>query len=103
MKQLPDGIQDRKSEYFELFPRGTQYDIISVDGIWRNECLQWAIDHFKGRGGVLIADNFMQDFVWISPAADELMSRYEGKVFYQPDHTNHEGRKWNTRYWNIPA
>lgn len=107
-EDLPDGIQDRKQDYFDLvnqiqeaYPK--QYDIVSVDGIWRNECLQWAIDHFKGRGGILIADNFDQDFVWISPAAIELMKPYKEYVFYQPEHTNHEGKAWNTRYWIIPA
>lgn len=100
---LPDGVQERKQEYFDLIPKEILYDIISVDGIWRNECLQWAIDHFKGRGGILIADNFDQDFVWISPAAIELMKPYEERVFYQPGHINHEGKPWNTRYWIIPA
>lgn len=100
---LPDGVQERKQEYFDLIPDGEVFDIISVDGIWRNECLQWALDHFKGRGGILIADNFDQDFVWISPAADELMKPYRENIFYQPGHTNHEGKPWNTRYWTIPA
>lgn len=101
--QLPDGVQDRKQEYFDLIPKNTQYDIISVDGIWRFEMLQWALNHFKGRGGLLIADNFDQDFVWISPAANELMSQFEEHKFIQPTHINHEGKPWNTRYWNIPA
>lgn len=109
---LPDGIQERKNEYFGLIPIGfrhldkiekVDYDIISVDGIWRYECLQWALDHFKGRGGILIADNFDQDYVWISPAAIELMAPYKESehVYFQPNHTNHEGRQWNTRYWII--
>lgn len=101
-KQLPDGVQERKQEYFDLFPKDKQYDIISVDGIWRYECLQWALEHFKGRGGIIIADNFGQDFVWISPAAEELMNPYEAHIYIQPNHTNHEGRPWNTRYWVIP-
>lgn len=102
-EDLPDGIQGTQDKYFNLIPHNKKYDIISVDGIWRNECLEWAIDHFKGRGGILIADNFAQDYVWISPAAEKLMQPYKEKVFYQPDHTNHEGRQWNTRYWIIPA
>lgn len=103
--QLPDGQQDRKQEYFDLIPNDKQYDIISVDGIWRYECLQWALDHFKGRGGLLIADNYDQDFVWISPPSDELMKQYKDfeHIFIQPNHTNHEGKPWNTRYWDIPA
>ena len=103
-KQLPDGVQDRKQEYFDLIPNDKQYDIISVDGIWRYEMLQWAIDHFKGRGGLLIADNFDQDFVWISPAANFLMDNYKDTqlIFFQKEHTNHEGKQWNTRMWFIP-
>lgn len=101
--QLPDGQQDRKQEYFDLFPNDKKYDIISVDGIWRYECLQWALDHFKGRGGLLIADNFDQDYVWISPPADKLMQPYKPHIFFQENHTNHEGKQWNTRYWIIPA
>ena len=65
--------------------------------------LQWALDHFKGRGGLLIADNFDQDYVWISPLANELMMPYKDveQMFYQPNHTNHEGKQWNTRIWHI--
>ncbi len=102
--QLPDGVQERKWEYFDLIPNDKSYDIVSVDGIWRFEMLQWALDHFKERGGLLIADNMNQDYVWISPPADELMMPYKKheKIFYQENHTNHEGRPWNTRYWEIP-
>lgn len=101
--ELPDGIQDRKQEYFDLIPNDKQYNIISVDGIWRFECLQWALDHFKGRGGILIADNLDQDYVWISPPSMELMKNYDCHIFIQENHTNNEGKKWNTRYWVIPA
>lgn len=99
---LPDGIQELKEAYFRLISE-TEYDIISVDGIWRNECLEWALNHFKGRGGIVVVDNMGQDFVWISPAADALMSPYQCEIFYQPGHTNHEGRPWNTRIYTIPA
>lgn len=118
-KDLPDGVPERMHEYFELtfnksfktysieskdpIKIGTEYDIISVDGIWRNECLEWALNHFKGRGGILIVDNLDQDYVWISPAANELMAPYPCEIYYQPGHTNHEGKSWNTRIYRIPA
>lgn len=101
-KTLPDGIQERKQEYFDLIPNDKQYDIISVDGIWRYECLQWALDHFKERGGIIIADNWQQDYVFISPPADFLMKNYTLHRYVQPNHTNHEGNPWNTVYWIIP-
>ena len=116
---LSDGIQEQKQAYFDLIPShygglshepsavallfDRVYDIISVDGMWRNECLKWAIDHFKGRGGILVVDNMDQDFVWISPAANELMASYPCEIYYQPGHTNHEGKSWNTRIYTIPA
>lgn len=99
---LPDGVQNRKKEYFDLIPNDTKYDIISVDGIWRYECLQFALNNFSGRGGVLIADNWQQDFVWRSEPAERLMSPYKINRFFQPGHTNHEGNPWNTVYWEIP-
>lgn len=102
-KQLPDGVQGTQPEYFALIPTDKKYDIISIDGIYRTECIEWAINHFKGREGLLILDNLDQDFVWISPKAMELLEPYKGEVFIQPNHINHEGKPWNTRYYKIPA
>src|ERR1700677_2123162 len=52
---IPDGVPELMASYFNLIPKGifdftpeSEYDIISVDGIYRNQALQWAIDHFKG-------------------------------------------------------
>lgn len=100
---LREGVEEDMPTYFRMIPEWQKYDVISIDGIFRNECLQWAIDHFKGRGGIIVVDNMNQDYVWISPAAQELMASYEEHIFVQPDHTNHEGRPWNTRYFVIPA
>lgn len=99
---IPDGLATQYlQKYISLIPE-KQYDVVVVDGIYRTEMLQWALDHFKGRGGLLIADNWQQDFVWISPPAEELMNPYKLNRFVQPNHTNHEGRPWNTVYWEIP-
>jgi hypothetical protein len=100
-KTIPEGTPDGMLEYFSLIPKDTQYEIIVVDGIYRTEMVEWAIDHFKGRGGILIADNWQQDFVWISPKAEELLIHYDIHRFVQPNHTNHEGKPWNTCYWVI--
>ena len=102
-KQLPDGVQGVQQEYFSMIPNNKQYDIITIDGIYRTEAIDWAINHFKGREGLLILDNLDQDFVWISPKAMELLDPYEGEIFIQPNHINHEGKPWNTRYYKIPA
>ena len=102
-KQLPDGIQGTQPEYFGLIPTDKKYDIITIDGIYRTEAIEWAIEHLKGRGGELIIDNLDQDFVWISPRAMELLEPYETIMFIQPGHVNHEGKPWNTRWYKIPA
>ena len=102
-KQLPDGIQGLQTEYFDLIPKDKEYDIITIDGIYRTEAIEWAITHLKGRDGILIIDNLDQDFVWISPKAMNLIDGLEGEIFIQPNHINHEGKPWNTRYYKIPA
>jgi hypothetical protein len=102
-KDLPDGIQERKQEFFDLIPGDKQYDIIVNDGIWRFEVLEWALNHFKGKGGILIADNWRQSGVWMSPPAEELMASYEINSYVQEDHTDNDGiNKWKTVYWKIP-
>jgi len=100
---IPDGTEQGMKDYFNLFPNDRDYDIVVVDGIYRVECIEWAINHFKDREGILIIDNLDQDFVFISPKAMELIAPYKGEVFIQPGHINHEGKPWNTRYHIIPA
>ena len=79
------------------------FDIISVDGmILRDECMIEAVEYFKKKGGVLIADNYDQDFVWTpSDKVKNLMKEFEAHTFIQPNHENHEGKAWNTTYWVI--
>ena len=91
-----------REQYFDLIPKDKQYDIVSVDGIFRNDCLQWAVDHLKAGGGLLIVDNMNQDYVWVSPKADEIMREYQAHIAIQPNHACHKGKPWNTRYYVIP-
>jgi hypothetical protein len=76
-------------------------DIVAVDGILRYECLQKSLELLRERGGIIIADNWQQDRVWISEPAELLMAPYPGRKYIQPDHTDHEGRPWCTAYWTI--
>lgn len=103
-EMVMEGFESEMKRYLDLLPKDKEYDVISVDGLYRTECLEWAVNHLKKRGGMLIADNYNQDYVWISPKADEIMLPYKDRevVYYQKNHTNHEGRQWNTRYWIIP-
>jgi hypothetical protein len=100
---VSDGVDEEMPLYFDAIPKDRQYDIILIDGLYRYECLKWALNHFKGRGGILIFDNWDQDFVFISEQAEQLMSKYEIHIFAQPGHVVHEGKPWKTVYWKIPA
>ena len=100
-EQLNEGDENTRDRYFKLIP-DEKYDIISVDGIHRDECLKLALNHFKGRPGILIADNWQQDYVWISEQAEKTMEPYNINKFVQPDHFNNAGRPWCTVYWEIP-
>jgi predicted O-methyltransferase YrrM len=80
-----------------------KYDIIIIDGIYRTRCCEWAIDYLKSHGGgIIIADNFNQSFVWVDPEALEIMAPYEMNAFIQQDHTDNDGiLKWQTCFWKI--
>ncbi len=88
-----------KVEYYTKCPEGFIPDIVTVDGILRYECLQKALT-FK-RPLLLICDNFDQDWIFDCPAAIELMSHYEGKIYPQLDHTDHNGKCWKTAIWHL--
>ena len=92
-------FENKGKDFFSLIPE-KNYDIIIVDGIFRDECLKWSLNHFQ-KGGILIADNWQQDYVWISEQAEDIMKKYTANKFIQPDHTNHEGKAWQTVYWEI--
>lgn len=101
-KQINDGVEGGWDKYRALIPKIMSYDMIIVDGIYRTEMMFWAVDHLeKNNGGILIADNWQQDFVWVSPAAEEAVAAYNIHRYPQEGHTNHEGRCWNTSYWII--
>ena len=100
LREVNEGDQN-KVDFYTFVP-DIDFNIIVVDGILRNECLQHAIKLLSIKGGIIIADNWQQDFVWLSPAAEDLMKPYERKIFVQPNHTNHEGNPWKTAIFTIP-
>lgn len=102
LSEVNEGDQVNKDKYVRALLKYRDPDIVVVDGILRNECLQIAIDVLSSKGGYLIADNFFQDYVWLSQAAVELMKPYDTVYCKQPDHTNHEGNGWQTVIFKIP-
>lgn len=89
-----------KVEYYTECPEGFRPDVVTVDGVLRNECLQMALNLPKPL--IIIADNWYQSFVWLSDAAVELMSKYKVMVYEQADHTDNDGvNKWKTAIWHL--
>jgi hypothetical protein len=51
---------------------------------------------------VLIVDNWFQSYVFICPAAVELLKDFEQQIFEQADHTDNDGvNKWKTAIFYI--
>ena len=69
------------------------FDIVIVDGAYRDECIKASINKIK-KGGILIVDNWMQPEVYMaSTEVQQLVTRYEHHIFKQPDH-----KYWQTLY-----
>jgi len=99
---IKEGLPDEElPKYMSLIPNDKKYDVVSIDGIYRTEIVQWAVNHLKGRGGFIICDNWQQDYIWISPSAEKMLSPFKMQNFIQPDHTGHEGRPWATAVFYI--
>ena len=77
------------------------FGIVVVDGIMRHECTVKGVEILQKTGGKLIVDNWQQDG-FVCPASEEFMKPYDMHLFVQEDHTDHNGRKWATAYWEIP-
>lgn len=84
-----DGHQD----YYCEIPEDVKPDIIIIDDAYRYECIVEALKH---KPITIIIDNFMQDYVFICPAAVELLKDFEQEIYLQQDHTHHEGNPWKT-------
>lgn len=102
----PDGIPGGFLKYIDLVPtpdiEEAPYNLIIVDGLYRSDVMWWAVEYLEKHGGTLVADNWQQDYVWISEGAAEAVQEYRIHRFVQPGHVAHEGHPWNTSYWIIP-
>jgi hypothetical protein len=95
----PCNDSDGKADYYLEIPNDTEFDVIINDDSYRTECCEVAIDYFKKRnGGILICDNYWQDFVWKSPIAIEWLEPFEKHIHIQENHTDfeNEGCSWKT-------
>jgi hypothetical protein len=81
---------------YVTYPNINQYDIVCIDGSYRKECLQYAIDNCA-KGTMIICDN------WLQPSAysdwgnmEEVVAKYNPVVFKQPNHED-----WQTMYFYL--
>jgi hypothetical protein len=65
---------------------GAEFDIIVIDGIFRDECTQYALEFLKP-GGYLIIDNYKQPSVQADwPLTEKLIEGMDVKYFKEPGH-----------------
>jgi len=88
------GTQD----YYTEIPSDKKFDIIINDDAYRYEVCVVAEKYFKENGGgILITDNWQQSYVFMCPAAEELLKLYEAHIHEQADHLDNDGiNKWKT-------
>jgi len=88
------GIAQEYCSYIDTYDR--KYDIIIIDGIYRNQCVIKALQHIK-KGGIIIFDNWKQKSCDIDVSSIEhLLEPYEHYSFPQLCHAD-----WITDYWII--
>jgi len=86
-------------EMYCQIPDGFEPDIIINDDAYRYEVCVMAEKYFKSKegGGILITDNWQQSYVFMCPAAAELLQPYESDIHEQADHLDNDGvNKWKT-------
>lgn len=98
-RQVNEGDQTKVDYYTEL-PQGCKPDIVVIDGVLRHECLLKALT--LPRPIIIIHDNWQQDG-FVCPSSEEVMKPFDIHNFIQENHTDNNGKKWATAYWNIPA
>lgn len=84
---------------YAQIPAGMVPDIVCIDGLWRRECLAAALR--LPRPVTIIFDNWQQGPGFIDPVAAEMMAPFEGRFYVQPNHTDHDGRPWETAIWRL--
>lgn len=95
------GEVELKSWYVQsIYELPVEFDIIVIDGSYRDECVAAALTKIKD-GGIIICDNWDQDYVWDSIMASRLLDPWPGNIFTDFNHKDHQGRPWKTGFWQI--
>ncbi len=90
--------QSEKDTYLASIFNEGQFDCVIVDGIYRQECVEWAIPYLKQKA-IIIIDNYRQDSMeeneW--DRVDELLEGWTKLIFKQYNHTD-----WQTAVFIKP-
>lgn len=84
-------VESNKIGYIKSIYDYEPFDIISVDGLYRDECTQYALQRIK-KGGFIILDNYKQTEVepyW--PVTEELIKELDYIIYKEPTHLD-----WST-------
>lgn len=82
--------------YLNVIYKFPLFDVVIVDGAWRKECIEHAIERLKP-GGIIIADNWNQpssEVDWGN--TEERMSIYPSQIFHEENHPD-----WKTIIWQL--
>ena len=95
--ELPPNVtllhQPTEADYLAAINYGEKFDLIVVDGMWRDKCAQRAMDRIKP-GGVVILDNAERPEILSSFA--HVFRWNEHHSFPMPRHPD-----WKTDYWRV--
>lgn len=82
--------QTNKHNYLQTitcFPKNYKFDIICIDGVFRDECAFYALGHIK-KGGYIIIDNYKQATADLAnwPLTEALIKDLDVKFYKEPTH-----------------
>jgi len=94
------GEVELKSAYVQaIYEYDGQFDIIVIDGSYRDECIAAALTKITD-GGIIICDNWDQEGVWDSIMGGRLLDPWPAHLFVEPARAQ-DARPWKTGYWQI--
>lgn len=85
-----------KNTYLEYVSNSVKYYLIIIDGIYRDDCTEYAMKYLAP-GGYLIADNFEQPSADLAhwPKTRELTKHLPLTIYKEPEHED-----WKTAVWH---
>lgn len=90
-------IEEKEVYVNHIYDRGCLFDVVIIDGVWRDDCVKPTLDCLKP-GGILIFDNWMQPSVEMqSEETQRILTALEHKIYKQEGHLD-----WQTAIFYKP-